>query len=185
MNIMPVLLLDVDGVVNASRAGWQRQPYRTRVSVDGIEYKIRWEPQVVDFFWELYNNNLVEIRWLTTWGIHANKILAPAISMPQGLYAYMPPQRPTRPHPWVKGEVVSGNLPHDWKLSHALTVITKEQRPLIWIDDEAVHIVSRKKIAKVENRIPSLLINPQPSRGIRLEHTQMVKEFVNSLLKRE
>ncbi|GGQ83164.1 hypothetical protein [Couchioplanes azureus] len=54
----PAWLLDVDGVVNATRPGWRVAPRRTTVCSlqDRCEYRPRW----------LHIDRVVELRWCTT-----------------------------------------------------------------------------------------------------------------------
>ena len=60
---VPILLLDVDGVLNAARvdlpAGWQRGTFNGFV--------LTWDPTVTARLRELHESGRVEIQWLTTW----------------------------------------------------------------------------------------------------------------------
>src|SRR3954447_10033578 len=78
---VPVLLLDVDGVVNALRFeppdGWQRGLF------DG--FLISWDPTITARLRELHESGRVEIQWLTTWGENADRLLAEPMGLPRGL----------------------------------------------------------------------------------------------------
>src|ERR687884_525237 len=69
---VPILLLDVDGVLNAARvdlpAGW------TRGTFNG--YVLTWDPTVTARLRELHESGRVEIQWLTTWTTDADRGLA-------------------------------------------------------------------------------------------------------------
>ncbi|MEU4626595.1 hypothetical protein AB0G04_42260 [Actinoplanes sp. NPDC023801] len=58
--MIPVWLLDVDGVVNAFRAGWYTRPRLVEVysSADDYLYRIRYEPRVVDMIRRIHRT-----RW--------------------------------------------------------------------------------------------------------------------------
>lgn len=59
----PVWLLDVDGVLNASKPGWGGPPRKTNVA--GLT--IRWAPPLVARIRTLHASGVVEVRWSTTW----------------------------------------------------------------------------------------------------------------------
>ena len=64
---LPVWLLDVDGVLNASRAGWGGPPRRAQVLADGECWKLHWAVEVVNFVRDAQLRGLAEVRWATTW----------------------------------------------------------------------------------------------------------------------
>jgi hypothetical protein len=125
---VPVLLLDVDGVVNALRFeppdGWQRGLF------DG--FLITWDPTVTARLRELHESGRVEIQWLTTWAENADLLLAEPMGLPRGLRAHARPGiAPTGfggAHPAAHGW---------WKLAAAREVAEAEpDRRIIWIDDD-------------------------------------------------
>src|SRR6476469_2727758 len=81
---VPLLLLDVDGVLNAPRldlpAGWQRGIY--------MGFVLSWDPTVTARLSELHVSGRVEIRWLTTWAGNADRLLAEPMGLPRGLITY-------------------------------------------------------------------------------------------------
>lgn len=44
----PVWLLDVDGVINATRPGWGSPPRQASVYADGDDWPMRWAPALID-----------------------------------------------------------------------------------------------------------------------------------------
>src|SRR3954452_11755653 len=78
---VPILLLDVDGVLNAARLdlpeGWQRGTYNGFV--------LSWDPTVTARLRELHESGRVELEWLTTWTENADKLLAEPMGLPRGL----------------------------------------------------------------------------------------------------
>ena len=64
---MFTLLLDVDGVLNANKAGWSRAPKRGLAHAEGVSWTMRWEPKVIDRIAELNRRPDLEVIWATTW----------------------------------------------------------------------------------------------------------------------
>src|SRR5215207_6012331 len=77
----PVLLLDVDGVLNAVQpdlpAGWRRGTYNGFV--------LSWDPTVTARLRKLHESGRVELQWLTTWTENADRLLAEPMGLPRGL----------------------------------------------------------------------------------------------------
>src|SRR3954470_6436440 len=78
---VPILLLDVDGVLNAARLdlpdGWKRGMFNG--------YVLSWDPTVLARLRELHESGQVEIQWLTTWAEDADRLLAEPMGLPRGL----------------------------------------------------------------------------------------------------
>ena len=124
----PILLLDVDGVLNAIRRdlpeGWQRGTY------DG--YQLSWDPSVIARLRELHESGRVELQWLTTWTERADELLADPMGLPRGLRTH---SRDGETPTGFEGERrgVSGW----WKLGAAQAVALDEpDRRIVWIDDD-------------------------------------------------
>lgn len=62
-----VWLLDVDGVLNASRPGWGGPGRAERVQVGGCMLRLQWEPKAIGCVRTLHTAGVVEVRWCTTW----------------------------------------------------------------------------------------------------------------------
>ena len=62
MTTPPALLLDVDGCINANKAGWSRAPRSKQVwsPSDRREYRIRWEPKLVSEIRRIHDTGLAE-----------------------------------------------------------------------------------------------------------------------------
>ena len=77
----PILLLDVDGVLNAARwelrEGWERGTFHGFV--------LSWDPTITARLRELHESGRVEIQWLTTWTTDADRLLAEPMGLPRGL----------------------------------------------------------------------------------------------------
>jgi hypothetical protein len=124
----PILLLDVDGVLNAVLVdlpeGWQRGIYNGFV--------LSWDPTVTARLRELHESGRVEIQWLTTWTTNADTLLAEPMGLPRGLTTH---DRDDLLPTGFGGERrgVSGW----WKLAAARAVAEAEPgRRIVWIDDD-------------------------------------------------
>jgi hypothetical protein len=146
----PILLLDVDGVLNALpevRADlnvWNDWQFGS-ATAEGARWPIIWSPSVVAALLDWQKRDLVELRWLTTWGHDANDELRQLLGLPAlpvaGTYhdagapsgqaatgAAHASVAPAAPDPlsgrWWKYDVVA-------RLVH-----TEAERRLIWVDDD-------------------------------------------------
>ncbi|HWH29772.1 MAG TPA: hypothetical protein VNU26_12530 [Mycobacteriales bacterium] len=112
MNGPPLLLLDVDGVVNALSDDGDLLTWTEwrlgRATADGIAWPIGWEPAVVEQLREWHEQGAVELQWLTTWGLEANLKLRTLLGLPK---------------PWVAGnyenEPFAGTPDHEGAAAHA------------------------------------------------------------------
>ena len=63
----PVLLLDVDGVLNAVQPAWPAPPHHATASTNGQTYRLCWAPALLDRLRGWHLEGRVELRWATTW----------------------------------------------------------------------------------------------------------------------
>lgn len=161
-----IWLLDVDGVINASRAGWSAAP-RTKTALEGglIPWKIRFAPQLVRRIRVLHESGLVEVQWCTTWCPDATQLehmfgfpaLARALSDADAS---------------AKGEVTRSA-----KVAAALAVLADGRR-LVWTDDDAIPELGPER-AELD-AAGALLIAPRANRGLRPEHLEQIETFLRS-----
>lgn len=123
----PVLLLDVDGVLNAVRhdlpEGWRRGLFNG--------YVLSWDPSVVARLRGLHDSGRVELQWLTTWTRLADRLLAEPLGLPRGLRTHDRDELPTG-----FGGALGGGAGW-WKLTAARAVAEAEPgRRIVWIDDD-------------------------------------------------
>src|SRR3712207_1392849 len=125
---VPILLLDVDGVLNAARLdlpeGWSRGTFNGFV--------LSWDPTITARLRELHESGRVEIHWLTTWAADADRLLSEPMGLPHGLKIHAREgAAPTGFGGELRGR--SGW----WKLAAARAVAEAEpDRRIIWIDDD-------------------------------------------------
>ncbi len=123
----PILLLDVDGVLNAVRHdlpdGWQRGRFNG--------YVLSWNTTVVARLRALHEAGQVELQWLTTWTELADLLLAEPLGLPRGLRTHHRDVLPTGFGGALRG------LSGWWKLAAAQAVVEAEPgRRIVWIDDD-------------------------------------------------
>lgn len=154
----PVWLLDVDGVINATRAGWGSSPHHGTAHYRGVGYTMRWSAIALQRIRHLHQQCL-EVRWCTTWCPEAPQLEA-LFSLPSLGCALTPEQ-------------ASGVDVDTHKQRAAHHVLHVEQRPLIWTDDQAI-----PSDAASFDTPNALLLSPNPSRGLRPEHLDYVEAWV-------
>jgi hypothetical protein len=124
----PILLLDVDGVLNAllpeGPGRWAQGIFNG--------YVIAWDPTITARLRGLHENGRVEIQWLTTWGEDADRLLAEPMGLPRGLR--------TRARELAAPTGFAGRLGGEsswWKLAAAREAAEEEPgRRIVWIDDD-------------------------------------------------
>jgi hypothetical protein len=125
---VPILLLDVDGVLNAPRLdlprGWERGRFNGFV--------LSWDPSVTARLRAWHDGGRVEIQWLTTWAEDADRLLAEPMGLPRGLRVHA--------RDGVGPTAYSGPLDGAsgwWKLAAARELASAEPgRRIVWIDDD-------------------------------------------------
>lgn len=159
-----VWLLDVDGVVNASRPGWGGAPTRRHVwsTMDQREYPIRFAPPLLVRIRKLIRAGLVEVRWCSTWcgdtaGLEAAFALDPL------------PSAFTFEHKWQVREL---------KMQAAEDVLAAGDR-LVWTDDQEVPSFGPIYDAMTADG-KGLLIRPAGARGLQPGHIEQIERFVGA-----
>lgn len=146
-----VWLLDVDGVLNASRAGWSAQPYSGWAYANSGMWRMRWSPQLMGRIRQAHRTGAVEILWATTWVGHTAQ-LEQLFKLPALLSAGAP------------------GMDFEDKRNAALDVLESGRR-LIWTDDESIPLTW-------ESNHDRLLIRPKSNRGLRPEHMDLIDDFL-------
>ena len=125
---VPILLLDVDGVLNVACLdlpdGWRRGTFNG--------YVLSWDPTVTARLRRLHDEGRVEIRWLTTWTTDADRLLAEPMGLPRGLTTHA---RDDATPVGFLGRFVG--VADWWKLAVTREVAAAEpDRRIVWIDDD-------------------------------------------------
>ncbi|MGX6608311.1 hypothetical protein ACWKSP_40275 [Micromonosporaceae bacterium Da 78-11] len=154
----PVWLLDVDGVLNATRPGWSAAPRNGTAYGDGYPYRLRWAPALISRIRALHNAGSVTVRWCAD----ADQV--------ERLFAL-----PRLERAWT--DPISHGAAPAAKLAAASAVLDQGYR-LIWTDDDAVPTsgpVHDELVATGR----ALLIAPLPNRGLQPEHLDMIEAFLS------
>jgi hypothetical protein len=160
----PVWLLDVDGVLNATRPAGDGPPRWQEVwsESDQIAYPLRWSPTLIDRIRDLHLDGKVELRWCTTWCPDADEL--------EHLWRLPRLERSLTADPMPRG-------PDCWplKLAAAHEVLADDRR-LIWTDDEALPRSGPARDELVAGGL-ALLIAPNPAHGLRPEDLDRIEAF--------
>ena len=162
-----VWLLDVDGVINGSRAGWSRQPATATAYHLGNRYRLRHEPMLLQRIHRLALSGLVKVRWSTTWNDAPGELSRVFPALGPFPHAFEP-RLPKYPH-----------LTYDeLKVRAALDVLAAGDR-LIWTDDSVVGPARNMylPLTAAEARGQALLIAPNASRGLRPDDMDDIEAF--------
>lgn len=160
----PVWLLDVDGVLNASRPGWGEVPDRGDAFVDGSRYSLRWAPSLTRRISAMALGGAVEVRWATTWVDHITQIER-LLRLPKIETAFQGLNAPV-------DEAVAR------KVRAALDVVEVERRPLIWTDDDAIPDHGELLDRLLNGGVPVLLLSPGSRHGLQPEDLAAIDDFV-------
>jgi hypothetical protein len=165
---VPVWLLDVDGVLNASRPAWSGPPRQATATAGGQSYRLRWAPALLERLRQLHLDGHVELRWATTWCPDAQQL--------ERLWAL-----PALVRALDEGDTISPGHTLHAKVSAALAVLEEERRPLVWADDDAIPSFGPER-ARLENGpAPALLLTPSPGRGLTREDLNRIQTFLDHL----
>lgn len=162
----PIWLLDVDGVLNAVTRKDDGYTLIHAVSYSSgfpsRPWPIRFRPAVVDFITRMIDEDLVEVRWLTTWGASANDQLRRKLGLP------------TFP---VVGEHPDTPQLGWWKFSLVQDNPDFTDRPIVWTDDDLLYATDAQRWIKEQGgRV--LGIAPQIHEGLTDNALDVIEAFL-------
>jgi hypothetical protein len=158
-----VWLLDVDGVINASRPGWSEAPHRGEARAKGVSWTIRWSPSLVKEIRSIVASGVIRVVWTTTWCPWADQL--------EGMFGL-----PELPRAFTAAELdsqPSGTL----KLAAALEVASAGHR-LIWTDDDAIPQGGHDR--QILEAVNALLIAPDERRGLQPADVKTIRERLSA-----
>ncbi len=145
----PLVLLDVDGVLNAlgddsAGGGWDdwQQGWAT---ADGTRWPITWSASVVTRLAGWHEQGRLELQWLTTWGHDANAELRALLGLPHlavaGTYqdedADGAATAPATSHAAAAPSAPDPLSGRWWKYDVVRRVLAQQPgRRVVWVDDE-------------------------------------------------
>ncbi len=162
-SMVPVWLLDVDGVLNATRPGWGGPPTTRSITSQGLSWRMRFAPQAVARIRAIATASRAEIRWATTWAGQIDD-LSRVFSLPTFPAAFE-----------MSGETTTQAMVAPLKLAAALAVAHSGRR-LIWTDDDAIPIEGHDRA--LLDDAGALLITPKPGRGLRPDDLGRIDAFL-------
>ena len=172
----PVLLLDVDGVVNAltrefpltwpEDTWWQKDVYAPST---GRSWPITYSTALVDALNDI--SERAEVRWHTTWQYDA-----PILGEELGLNVF-----DVLPTPYYQRKF-SGYINDSkhlwWKMQAAIDVVNNENRPLVWIDDD-LGIHNRVEFSgEVPSDTEVLFVAPYSDLGIQPNEIDVINAWI-------
>lgn len=157
----PIILLDVDGVINfVGKSQWPNNKCaRVFNKLHSREFAINWSPAVVDKLNHWSESGMAEIRWLTMWDESAPEFLAPALGIRHFELARNP----------LDG--IEKNEAAD------RAALAEPGRPIVWIDDEVGDYARYVKSPWI-SKDSTLIINPKLEEGLTPQHLENIEAFL-------
>lgn len=151
--------LDVDGPINASKAGWGRMGTRRHV----MGFRLTWEPKLISAIRDIHTRGLAEVVWSTTW--------CPDADLLENLWHLPKLRRAWETYP-------EGNYVGDLKLAAARAALEDGGR-LIWTDDMETPTpdILSDIYAEMTDTGRALLIRPHYNYGLRPTDIDMIRNF--------
>lgn len=167
MTDKPLLLLDVDGVLNpyaASRRWLDSSDYRKRMTTvaNGDTYPVWLDKAHGSLLLDLAESGGLEPVWCTTWEHEANQFIGPRIGLPE-----LP-------------VIEFGFNGERWKFRPVLEYA--KSRPLAWLDDDfSLHHKHRDWFLDQRGDLPTLLHLVDPHHGLRERDFDAVRQWSAAL----
>ncbi|MDP4501177.1 HAD domain-containing protein [Nonomuraea turcica] len=161
----PLLLLDVDGVLNPM--GRPTPDFRRyRCTIDGELYIVHLNPRHGRRLLDLALATGAELVWATTWGHHANDWIAPRIGLPSLPVIPVTPDFPPPPRSEY-GEL----------FKTPCVAAYAGRRPFVWFDDQIW--AEDEEYLRVHRGLDDfLLIHVDPAHGLTSRHLGMAREWL-------
>lgn len=159
----PVLLLDVDGTLNADDPHWGCAPHRGHAYAHGFGYRMRWAPPLVSAIRSIAMGGLAEVMWSTTWCGNTAQI--------ENLMGF--------PHFEDAFTIEPGKSVALLKLESAVA-LARAGRNVIWCDDHDIPQPG-SVLDRVLVKAGALLVRPQERNGLTPEHMDAITRHIANL----
>lgn len=167
---LPLILLDVDGVLNAfsyspaetslpDTAFSDLTEYNVWNEAHGRSYRFWVSPELIADIRAIHDSGLTEIAWLTSWRDEANTQVAPTLGLPRFPVVGYP----------------RGISDYSWKQQTAMEALWLG-RPVAWLDDD--EILYPASSAFDEAPFPTLTISPDPRVGLTRADIDDILRFI-------
>lgn len=161
----PILLLDVDGVLNPCpfdknrSSDWAfEKTFRSTLASGGFNLNLSWE------MGQALLGLGCEIVWLTTWILdwdHANENIGRAFG-------------------WAEKKVPEVTREQFWKILEVKRILAEPGPKVVWIDDDALNFLELfEDGADLDPHSRLLVVCPDSSVGLTKAHLQEIKEFLD------
>lgn len=161
MSATPVLLLDIDGVINVDHSEWDSDLSVGHAYANGRRYTMRWAPEVIAELQSLVRERYVTIRWCTTWCAFITQFER-LWGLPVADVAFT--------------EDVNGRVAAHAKWAAARLLVEQNHR-FIWIDDTEVP-TSGPAYDDLTSNGNALLLSPYSRTGITPDHVELIHDFL-------
>ena len=162
-NIRPLILVDVDGVLNVITSSAERRRLcyhegwrQKRVELPAGAFRLFWNPAVGPLLRRLAADTGAELAWGTTWEEYANLVVGPLVGLPRL------PVCPVNDFPHKANGIVP------WTAG----------RPFVWFDDEPD---AAQVTAKLAGAQPHLVVPVNERTGLTEEHAATAREWLLAL----
>lgn len=179
----PIMLLDIDGVVNAvgSSIPAQAWPRHDWGFGDLLGFPLKWAKPVVAWLTKLHTDDKVEIRWHTTWQEGA-WAFGDLVGLPKFEVQDCPEwDRFNLDGAALAADLVRACQPPWWKYPAAERLYAAGAQPLIWVDDDITYEIPRRVRAELSGLGRLCLISPSQSTGLCPKHMRQVDTFLERL----
>lgn len=177
---LPVWLLDIDGVVNATSKKpptylWSEDKWITTTVKNSMgEFPILTAKPVVDFINEIHDSGRAEIRWHTTWQEEALD-LGDAVGFRSFRVADAPEYHSYGPR--FMAQRLAAGKPTWWKLPAAERVVEEEKRPLLWTDDDIGWELRNYNLPMTDG----FTVSPDSMTGLTPKHLKKIDHWLTQL----
>jgi hypothetical protein len=157
----PLVLLDVDGVLNPL----QRSPgyQRYRAAPNGVTYRLLLNPRHGPLLTSLAERTGAELVWASYWTDTANDWIGPRVGLPRLRAIPIPPRDPRFSY-------------GAWKARHVAGWIG--DRPFVWLEDEP----DVSETLAAESALgPHLIVPVDPEEGLTDVHVERARDWLEQL----